>query len=119
MGDRTAAEPLWNHLREFAALGTGDATDLCVFLEQTGYVAAPGPFFASAALCAPLLAAIDHPALESVVAGKTTGTVAVAGTSGEWAPNAEPVKFFVARRRSRRLHRGRGTRSVGARRSRH
>jgi hypothetical protein len=95
MGDRSAAEPLWNHLREFAALGTGDATDLCVFLEQTGYVAAPGPFFATAALCAPLLAAIDHPALDGIVAGRTTGTVAIAGASGEWAPNAEPVKYFV------------------------
>jgi len=58
MNDRTAAEPLWGHLRDFAALGTGDAADLCVFLEQTGYVAAPGPFFASVALCAPLLASI-------------------------------------------------------------
>ena len=95
MNDRAAAEPLWRHLREFAALGTGDATDLCVFLEQTGYVAAPGPFFASAALCAPLLAAIDHPALDGIVAGESVGTVAVAGASGEWAPNAEPVKYFV------------------------
>ena len=95
MDDRAAAEPLWNHLREFAALGTGDATDLCVFVEQTGYVAAPGPFFASAALCAPLLALIDHPALDAIVAGTAIGTVAVAGASGEWAPNAEPVKLFV------------------------
>jgi hypothetical protein len=95
MTDRAAAEPLWNHLRDFAALGTGEATDLCVFVEQTGYVAAPGPFFASAALCAPLLAAIGHPAADSVVAGESVGTVAVAGGSGEWLPNAEPVKFFV------------------------
>ena len=95
MTDRAAAEPLWSHLREFAALGTGDATDLCVFVEQTGYVAAPGPFFASAALCAPLLAAIGHPAADAVVAGESVGTVAVAGSSGEWLPNAEPVKFFV------------------------
>lgn len=95
MTDRAAAVPLWNHLRDFAALGTGDATDLCVFVEQTGYVAAPGPFFASAALCAPLLAAIEHPALDAVVAGESTGTVAVAGRAGEWEPNAEPVKLFV------------------------
>jgi alkylation response protein AidB-like acyl-CoA dehydrogenase len=95
MDDRAAAEPLWAHLRDFAALGGGDATDLCVFVEQTGYVAAPGPFFASVALCAPLLAAIEHPALESLLAGETIGTVAVAGASGEWLPNAEPVKYFV------------------------
>ncbi|MDQ1468203.1 MAG: hypothetical protein QOH10_2618, partial [Actinomycetota bacterium] len=95
MTDRAAAVPLWNHLREFAALGAGDATDLCVFVEQTGYVAAPGPFFASVALCAPLLAAIEHPALDAIVAGRSTGTVAVAGRAGEWLPNAEPVKYFV------------------------
>jgi hypothetical protein len=95
MTDRSAAAPLWNHLREFTALGTGDATDLCVFLEQTGYVAAPGPFFASTALCAPLLAAIGHPAADAVVAGESVGTVAVAGSSGEWLPNAEPIKLFV------------------------
>jgi alkylation response protein AidB-like acyl-CoA dehydrogenase len=95
MSDRTAAEPLWAHLRDFAALGAGDATDLCVFLEQTGYVAAPGPFFASVALCTPLLAAVGHPALDALVAGATTGTVAVAGASGEWVPNAEPVKYFT------------------------
>jgi alkylation response protein AidB-like acyl-CoA dehydrogenase len=95
MTDRAAADQLWSHLRGFAALGGGDATDLCVFIEQTGYVAAPGPFFASAALCAPLLAAIEHPALDGILAGDSIGTVAVAGASGDWAPNAEPVKFFV------------------------
>jgi alkylation response protein AidB-like acyl-CoA dehydrogenase len=95
MTERAAAEPLWGHLRDFAALGAGEATDLCVFVEQTGYVAAPGPFFASVALCAPLLAAIGHPAADAVAAGESVGTVAVAGSSGEWVPNAEPVKFFV------------------------
>jgi hypothetical protein len=95
MSDRAAADPLWQHLRDFAPLGTGEATDLCVFLEQTGYVAAPGPFFASAALCAPLLAAVAHPAAEAVASGESVGTVAVAGSSGEWLPNAQPVKFFV------------------------
>jgi len=46
--DPSAYEPLWRHLREYTALGTGPATDLCLFLEQTGYVAAPGPFLANA-----------------------------------------------------------------------
>ena len=44
--DPSVYEPLWRHLREYTALGTGPATDLCLFLEQTGYVAAPGPFLA-------------------------------------------------------------------------
>jgi hypothetical protein len=46
--DPSTFEPLWRHLREYTALGTGPATDLCLFLEQTGYVAAPGPFLANA-----------------------------------------------------------------------
>ena len=43
-------EPLWRHLREYTALGAGPAADLCLFLEQTGYVAAPGPFLATVAV---------------------------------------------------------------------
>jgi Acyl-CoA dehydrogenase, C-terminal domain len=46
--DPSLYEPLWRHLNEYTALGTGPATDLCLFLEQTGYVAAPGPFLATA-----------------------------------------------------------------------
>jgi alkylation response protein AidB-like acyl-CoA dehydrogenase len=46
--DPSVYEPLWRHLREYTALGTGPATDLCLFLQQTGYVAAPGPFLATA-----------------------------------------------------------------------
>jgi alkylation response protein AidB-like acyl-CoA dehydrogenase len=42
-----AYEPLWRHLSEYTALGAGDAADLCLFLEQTGYAAAPGPFLAT------------------------------------------------------------------------
>jgi len=48
--DPAAADPLWLHLRDFAALGDGPLTDLCLFAEETGYVAAPGPFFPTAAL---------------------------------------------------------------------
>jgi hypothetical protein len=95
MTDRAAIVPLRKHAREFAGLGAGEATDLCVFVEEAGYVAAPGPFFASAALCAPLLAAVGHPEHERVVAGESVATAAVAGSSGEWIPNTEPVKFFV------------------------
>ena len=46
--DPSVYEPLWRHLNEYTALGTGPATDLCLFLEQTGYAAAPGPFLATA-----------------------------------------------------------------------
>jgi alkylation response protein AidB-like acyl-CoA dehydrogenase len=46
--DPSVYEPLWRHLQEFCALGAGPASDLCLFLEQTGYGAAPGPFLASA-----------------------------------------------------------------------
>jgi acyl-CoA dehydrogenase-like protein len=52
--DPSVFADLWAHLAEYTALGTGRATDLCLFLEETGYAAAPGPFFATAALYAPL-----------------------------------------------------------------
>jgi alkylation response protein AidB-like acyl-CoA dehydrogenase len=39
---------LWEHLQDFRPLGQGPATDLCLFLEQLGYAAAPGPFLAGA-----------------------------------------------------------------------
>jgi len=39
---------LWRHLSEYTALGAGPATDLCLFLAETGYTAAPGPFLATA-----------------------------------------------------------------------
>src|SRR4051794_34626552 len=38
---------LWQHLSEYTALGTGSCADACLFLEETGYVAAPGPFLAT------------------------------------------------------------------------
>jgi alkylation response protein AidB-like acyl-CoA dehydrogenase len=46
--DPAAYEPLWRHLHEYTALGAGPCSDLCLFLEQTGYAAAPGPFLATA-----------------------------------------------------------------------
>jgi alkylation response protein AidB-like acyl-CoA dehydrogenase len=46
--DPSVYAPLWRHLGEYTALGSGPATDLCLFLAQTGYVAAPGPFLATA-----------------------------------------------------------------------
>jgi len=66
--DPSAYEPLWRHLAEYTGLGAGPCTDACLFLEETGYVAAPGPFLATM-LYAPL--AGDD--------GTTTGTVALVG----------------------------------------
>jgi hypothetical protein len=65
--DPSVHERLWVHLHEYVALGAGPATDLCLFLEQTGHAAAPGPFFATAALFTPLVGGD----------GTTTGTVAL------------------------------------------
>jgi alkylation response protein AidB-like acyl-CoA dehydrogenase len=93
--DPTAADPLWQHVRDFAALGDGPLTDLCLFAEETGYVAAPGPFFSTAALFAPLLGALGHELLPAVLSGEVTGTVGMAGADGVWQPNDDPVKTFV------------------------
>jgi len=93
--DPAAADPLWRHLRDFAPLGDGPLTDLCLFAEETGYVAAPGPFFPTAALFSPLLGTLGHELLAPAVAGEVTGTVAVAGTDGVWQANDDRVKTFV------------------------
>jgi hypothetical protein len=55
MEDPTAADRLWKHLREWTGLGAGTFVDLCLFLEESGAALAPGPFFATTALFAPLL----------------------------------------------------------------
>jgi alkylation response protein AidB-like acyl-CoA dehydrogenase len=93
--DRAAQESLWTHLKDFAALGAGECTDLCLFLDELGYVSAPGPFFASVALFAPLALALDTPEVDAVLSGARTGTVALAGRDGIWLPNDDPVKTFV------------------------
>ena len=69
IGDPSAYEPLWRHLAEYTALGTGPAADLCLFLEETGYAAAPGPFLATTGYAA--LTGDDT----------ATGTVALVGDS--------------------------------------
>jgi alkylation response protein AidB-like acyl-CoA dehydrogenase len=93
--DPAAADPLWEHLRDFAALGAGPCADLCLFLEEVGYVAAPGLFFPTVALAAPILAAAGDDHLDAVLDGESTATVALAGADGIWTPNDEPVKTFV------------------------
>jgi alkylation response protein AidB-like acyl-CoA dehydrogenase len=93
--DPQAAMALWEHLRSYTALGAGPVTDLCLFLQETGYVAAPGPFLATTALFAPVLAALHHDLLDDVAAGTATGTLALAGPDGVPLPNADPTKAFV------------------------
>jgi len=48
--DVSVADRLWEHLLEWTELGRGPLVDLCLFLEETGAVLAPGPFFASSVL---------------------------------------------------------------------
>jgi alkylation response protein AidB-like acyl-CoA dehydrogenase len=93
--DLSAADPLWDHLKEFSELGTGPTVDLCVFMEELGFVAAPGPFFASAVLGAPLLDAVGSDLLPKVLSGAQTVTVAIAGADGQWVMNGENGKTFV------------------------
>jgi alkylation response protein AidB-like acyl-CoA dehydrogenase len=116
--DPGAADPLWKHLREWTELGDGPLVDLCLFLEETGAVLAPGPFFATTALFAPLLDAIgaagagvgtvalpDHPYVLEV---ERTDVVAVVepGTSGPQVRVIErpPARFVATVDSSRRLY---------------
>ncbi len=93
--DPGVADPLWQRLREWSVLAGERMVDHCLFLEETGAVLAPGPYFSTTALFAPLLSAIGHDLLPSVLAGEVSGTVAMADASGEWIPNGDPVKSFV------------------------
>ena len=88
LDDPAAADPLWKHLREWVELGDGPLVDLCLFVEETGAVVAPGPFFATAALYRPLARAIGREPAES-------GTVALAGASGQWVLDGSDVRTFV------------------------
>lgn len=79
-----AADPLWEHLREWLVLGDGPLVDLCLFLEECGAVLAPGPFFAT--VVARSLVPFEEDA---------TATVALAGADGQWMVNDESTKTFV------------------------
>lgn len=86
--DPSAADALWKHLSEWVPLADGPLVDLCLFLEATGSVLAPGPFFATTALYRPLFRALGREP-----AG--TGTVALAGSSGDWTVSSDRVRTFV------------------------
>lgn len=93
--DPAAIDGLVNELAAWAALGEGSLVDLCLFLEEAGAVALPGPYFATTALFIPLLQELGHPLLEAAVGGETTGTVAVADTTGRWDIHDGSAKGFV------------------------
>jgi alkylation response protein AidB-like acyl-CoA dehydrogenase len=93
--DPSAADPLDDQLAEFAALGTSPCGDLFVFAEELGYVAAPGSFFPTVLLAAPVLDAAGDERLDAVLAGERTATVALAGAGGHWIPNGDATKTFV------------------------
>jgi alkylation response protein AidB-like acyl-CoA dehydrogenase len=96
MDDPSVADGLWQrHLREWVVLGDGPLIDHVLFLEEAGGVVLPGVYFATSALFLPLLRAIDHPLADAVADGKVTGTVSMAGTSGYWQVNDDPVHSFV------------------------
>ncbi|MSO37717.1 MAG: acyl-CoA dehydrogenase, partial [Acidimicrobiia bacterium] len=46
-------------------------------------------------LAAPVLAAVGDPCLDEILAGTTTGTLALAGSDGTWRANSDPRKTFV------------------------
>ena len=83
--DASAYEPLWRHLSEYTALGAGPAADLCLFLEETGYAAAPGPFLATTAYTAltgdavttGTVALVDDPTLLFVLEADRVDRIAV------------------------------------------
>lgn len=89
MDDPSAADTLWQELGGWTELADGPLVDLCLFLEEAGAVLLPGPFFATAALYRPLMAAAG------VEPGDGPGTVALAGASGEWVVADDPVRTFV------------------------
>ena len=93
--DSSAIDGLVAELAEWSALGAGPLVDLCLFLEETGAVALPGPTFVTTALFIPLLAELDHPLADAAAEGELTGTVAAADATGRWAPNDGATKSFV------------------------
>jgi hypothetical protein len=96
MEDAGAADDLWRHLREWVALGDGPLVDLALVAGELGYVAAPGPFTASA-LALPLVRAVDGALADRVAAGDVVATVAAVGDDGDWwaGPTASEELAFV------------------------
>jgi alkylation response protein AidB-like acyl-CoA dehydrogenase len=110
--DPAAYEPLWRHLSEYVALGTGPATDACLFLEEAGYAAAPGPFLATM-LYAGLtgddehtgtVALVDDPTMPFVLEADRVEKIAVVGPGPSLAiVDTLPHQFVATIDFSRRL----------------
>jgi alkylation response protein AidB-like acyl-CoA dehydrogenase len=113
--DPSAYGPLWRHLSEYTALGAGPAADLCLFLEETGYAAAPGPFLATTAYTAltgdavtttGTVALVDDPTLLFVLEADRVDRIAVVLPGPRLAVVAAtdlPVHFVSTVDFSRRL----------------
>jgi alkylation response protein AidB-like acyl-CoA dehydrogenase len=107
--DPSVYETLWRHLSEYIALGAGPCTDLCVFLEQTGYAAAPGPFLATtlyAALTGDLehvgtVALVDDPTQPFVLEADRVERIAIVGAGVIEPPSS--MRFVPTIDPSRRL----------------
>jgi alkylation response protein AidB-like acyl-CoA dehydrogenase len=107
--DPSVYENLWRHLSEYTALGAGPCTDLCLFLEQTGYAAAPGPFLATTlytALTGDLehvgtVALVDDPTQPFVLEADRVERIAIVGAGVIEPPSA--MRFVATIDPSRRL----------------
>jgi alkylation response protein AidB-like acyl-CoA dehydrogenase len=109
----TSYEPLWTHLQEYMPLGAGPAADLCLFLEETGYAAAPGPFLATTLYAAltgdtdtiGTVAIADDPVNPFVLEADRVETIAVLSASGVHLITREQadIEFVRAADFSRRL----------------
>lgn len=92
---RVATDLFDRHLRDWVPLGDGPLVDLCLFLEETGAALTPGPFLCTTAMFVPMLRLLDDPQAGAAAAGEITGTVAMAGRSGQWEVSDDPVRTFV------------------------
>jgi hypothetical protein len=107
--DPSVYQPLWGHLSEYTALGAGPSTDLCLFLEQTGYAAAPGPFLATTlyiALTGDLehvgtVALVDDPTQPFVLEADRVERIAIVG--GDVIEPPPNMRFVPTIDPSRRL----------------
>jgi hypothetical protein len=107
MDDQSVADPLWKHLREWTELGNASLVDLCLFLEESGAVLAPGPFFATAALYLPFMQAIGVsdvaptgtvalPGHRFVIEAERARTVVVVSRNGDVVLLEQPPTHFVS-----------------------
>src|SRR5262249_14512725 len=85
--DPSVYTQLWRHLAEYTPLGTGPGSDCCLFLEQTGYAAAPGPFLATVLYAAltdddeatGTVALVDDPTMPFVLEADRVDRIAFVG----------------------------------------